>query len=163
MARKKLIILSVIVIGIIAVLLMLATKKENNAISTKSSPAPFPQTNTTDLSIVPSPPNKFIWTKLPQSEVGDLYNRVSITKEPDVFLQETELPGEVWFTNLKQVSSDDFDPEKDLYAYYRVKLDASKWSSKIKGSGYELSIRDAKYWVFVSNITSLADIVEQVE
>src|SRR3990167_2046719 len=139
MARKKLIILSVIVIGIIAALLTFITKKENNAISTKISPAPSPQTITTTLNKIPTLPSQFTWTKLPSSESINNYNQVYITKEPDIFYAPTGVPGEVWIANLEKVRADKFNPFDDLEGYYRLKLEKLGWNYEIKSAGYQLN------------------------
>ncbi len=169
--------------------------------TSKQSLPKSPPTKTANLNAIPPLPPQFTWNKLSPSEATDLYRRISVTKNPNIFAEEAVLEGEVWVAELKQVNSNNFDPDKDLFGYYQSKLQSAGWSWDVESAGYRLNavdadgpngsitghigidknqlrvvnfsykvtsfdektlVRDAKYWVFISDITTLEDILTQL-
>lgn len=159
-------------------------------------------TNTINLSVIPSLPNQFTWNKSSIDEADNTYNQVYVINEPDIFYKPVSLPGTVWISNLKNIQSDDFNPHEDLFEYFSTGLTNLNWDSDVESETYRLVandadgglgsstgyiglsnhqlrvvnvgylvtslneltlIRDAQYWVFISDTVSVLDIVRQAE
>lgn len=92
-----------------------------------------------NIQAIPPLPAQFTWNKLRPSESIENYNQIYITKEPEIFYEPAKVSGEVWIANLRQIKSQDFNPQRDLINYYSIKLGELNWNSEKESEGYTLN------------------------